>query len=167
MSFVVTGRVRRVFARADAEARAHGHPYLAPEHILLSLAGRPDPQIATVLFNLGISGTRLRQTVSDLIGAGDGPAPDGPLTWTPEALDVVTEARSEVRRLGHRFVAPQHLLLGLVHEPATVAGQVLAQFGAGLAEVRREVASLPVPLRQRIPWRWRTFRPQRPRLRRR
>ena len=128
MSFVVTGRVRRVFARADAEARAHGHPYLAPEHILMSLTGRPDPQIATVLFNLGISGTRLRQTVSDLIGAAHGPAPAGRLTWTPEAVDAVAQAR---------------------------------------AEVRREVAKLPVPLRQRIPWRWRTCRPRRPRLRRR
>src|SRR4051794_24154935 len=60
--------------------------------------------------------------------------------FSPRARQVVVDAQAEARELGHDAVATEHLLLGLLHEPATPASRVLADSGLTLTGVRTEVA---------------------------
>lgn len=48
----------------------------------------------------------------------------------------------EARTLGHNYVGTEHLLLGLLHQPNSVAAQLLIEQGATLDGIRRVVLDL-------------------------
>ena len=61
----------------------------------------------------------------------------GPLTARTHR--AATQAQQEAARQGFRFVEPHHLLLGLLHEPDTLAGRTLQHLGVDPAALRREL----------------------------
>ncbi len=60
--------------------------------------------------------------------------------FTGRARHVVVLSQEEARLLSHNYIGTEHLLLGLLGEPDSVAGQVLAGFGFTIDGVREEVA---------------------------
>lgn len=59
--------------------------------------------------------------------------------FTDRARRVVVLAQEEARLLGHASIGSEHLLLGLVHESDSVAGQALTSAGVTLEALRRWV----------------------------
>ena len=59
--------------------------------------------------------------------------------FTNRARHVVVRSQEEARRLNHNYIGTEHILLGLLGEPESVAGQVLASFGLTRDGVRVEV----------------------------
>jgi ATP-dependent Clp protease ATP-binding subunit ClpC len=62
--------------------------------------------------------------------------------FTDKAIAVVMKAQEEARRLGHNFVGTEQILLGLISESSSIAGQVLAQMGVKLEAARAEVTGI-------------------------
>jgi ATP-dependent Clp protease ATP-binding subunit ClpA len=60
--------------------------------------------------------------------------------FTGRARHVVVLSQEEARLLNHNYIGTEHLLLGLLGEPESIAGQVLAGFGFTIDTVREEVA---------------------------
>jgi ATP-dependent Clp protease ATP-binding subunit ClpC len=56
--------------------------------------------------------------------------------FTDQARRVVVLAQEEARRLNHSQIGTEHLLLGLLREPASLATEVLVSLGVSLEEVR-------------------------------
>src|SRR6266542_675372 len=56
--------------------------------------------------------------------------------FTDQARRVVVLAMEEARRLNHSQIGTEHLLLGLLREPASVATEVLVSVGVSVEEVR-------------------------------
>jgi ATP-dependent Clp protease ATP-binding subunit ClpC len=61
--------------------------------------------------------------------------------FTQRARHVVVLAQEEARLLNHNYIGTEHILLGLLGEPESVAGKVLANFGLARDGVREEVQS--------------------------
>jgi ATP-dependent Clp protease ATP-binding subunit ClpA len=61
--------------------------------------------------------------------------------FTPEARQLVTLAEAESRRLGHRHVGTEHLLLGLLAQGTGPAARALTNLGLTSERVEREVVS--------------------------
>jgi ATP-dependent Clp protease ATP-binding subunit ClpC len=61
--------------------------------------------------------------------------------FTNRARHVVVLAQEEARLLNHNYIGTEHILLGLLGEPESVGGQVLAGFGFTRDGVREEVAA--------------------------
>jgi ATP-dependent Clp protease ATP-binding subunit ClpA len=59
--------------------------------------------------------------------------------FTQRARHTVVLAQEEARQLDHNYIGTEHLLLGLLGEPESVAGVVLARFGITRDAVRAEV----------------------------
>jgi ATP-dependent Clp protease ATP-binding subunit ClpA len=59
--------------------------------------------------------------------------------FTNRARHVVVLAQEEARLLNHNYIGTEHLLLGLLGEPESIAGIVLTNFGITLDLGRREV----------------------------
>ncbi len=57
---------------------------------------------------------------------------------TPRAKKVIELAVDEARRLTHRFIGTEHILLGLLREGEGVAAVVLENFGLHLEQIRTE-----------------------------
>ena len=60
--------------------------------------------------------------------------------FTNRARHVVVLAQEEARLLSHNYIGTEHVLLGLLGEPDSIGGQVLASFGLTRDGVREEVA---------------------------
>jgi ATP-dependent Clp protease ATP-binding subunit ClpC len=60
--------------------------------------------------------------------------------FTDASRSVVVVAQEEARRLRHATIGTEHLLLGVLAQPDSIGGQVLAGAGLDLAGVRRLVA---------------------------
>ena len=59
--------------------------------------------------------------------------------FTKRARRVLTTAGEEARRLNHRFIGTEHILLGLVEEGGGVAMRVLRELGISPEQVRKAV----------------------------
>ena len=136
-----TDRARRVVVLAQEEARMLNHNYIGTEHILLGLIHEGEGVAAKALESLGISLEGVRQQVEEIIGQGQ-QAPSGHIPFTPRAKKVLELSLREALQLGHNYIGPEHMLLGLVREGDGVAAQILVRLGADPNRVRQQVIEL-------------------------
>jgi ATP-dependent Clp protease ATP-binding subunit ClpA len=136
-----TAQARAVFNSAQVEAERLGHNYLGTEHVLLGLFSVEDGVSSKVIASLDLKRDFVRDRVEQIIGRGDGAEP-GRLRLTPVAKQSFERATREAQRLNQRYVAPEHLLLGLAGTEDSVAGRILIERGVTLERARAEVISV-------------------------
>lgn len=85
---------------------------------------------------LGTSKQAAQQRFAALADPPEGQAPFG-LTGT--AADVLDAAAAHARELGHHYVRPEHLVLGLLAQPQELAGEVLTGLGITPEAARQRV----------------------------
>jgi hypothetical protein len=134
-------RARRTVVLAQEEARMLAHNYIGTEHILLGLIHEGEGVAAKTLESLGISLDAVRRQVEEIIGRGQ-QAPSGHIPFTPRSKKVLTLSLQEALQLGHNYVGTEHILLGLIHEGAGVAAQILPRMGADPDGIRQQVMDL-------------------------
>lgn len=82
-----------------------------------------------------------KQAAHERFGALADPAPgQAPFGLTGTAATVLTAAADEARELGHHFVQPEHLVLGLLAQPSETAAEVLTALGVSAPAARELVA---------------------------
>ena len=133
-----TKRARHVLTLAQEEARSFQHNYIGTEHLLLGLVREGEGIAAQVLRNLGVEVNQVRSAVEAIIGRGDRIVL-GEVGFTPRAKKVIELAVDEARRLNHRFIGTEHLLLGLIREGEGIGAGVLESLGVRLDQARTEV----------------------------
>ncbi len=62
--------------------------------------------------------------------------------FTTRARQAVVLAQEEARRLQHNYIGTEHVLLGLLREPESVAGRALARLGVSLDGTRAAVEEI-------------------------
>jgi hypothetical protein len=77
--------------------------------------------------------------------------PQGFGRFTPRARNVVVAAQEEARAAGNPEIAPAHLVLGLLGDPAGLAAQALVAQGLSLAAVRQSAAAALPPAAGEMP----------------
>ena len=82
--------------------------------------------------------------MAEIIGRGQ-QAPSGHIPFTPRAKKVLELSLRESLRLGHHYIGPEHILLGLITEGQGVAVEVLRVLGAPPERVRARVLELAPP----------------------
>jgi hypothetical protein len=86
--------------------------------------------------SLGTSKQAAQQRFAGLTDPTPGRAPFG-LTGT--AADVLAAAGAQAQELGHHYIRPEHLVLGLLAQPEELAGQVLSELGVTVQAAREQV----------------------------
>src|SRR3954451_25362025 len=136
-----TDRARRVVVLAQEEARMLSHNYIGTEHILLGLIHEGEGIAAKALESLDISLEAVRAQVEEVIGQGQ-QAPSGHIPFTPRAKKVLDLSLREALQIGHSYIGPEHILLGLIREGEGVAAQVLVKFVDAFNRARQQVIQL-------------------------
>jgi ATP-dependent Clp protease ATP-binding subunit ClpA len=136
-----TDPARRVVVLAEEEARMLGHDYIGTEHLLLGLVHEGDGVVAEALGSLGISREAVRQRAGEAVGQGRQASPES-IPFLLRAKKALELSRREAFQLGHSYIGPEHILLGLLREGDGVAARVLAGLGADLNRVRQQVIRL-------------------------
>ena len=135
-----TDRARQALTDAQAAAARFDQNYIGPQHILLGVIGVAGDG-AKVLVNLGVELRKVRTAVEFLIDAGQRPVV-GEVGLTPAAKGVIELAIEEARRMEHRYLGTEHLILGILRQGDSVAASVLESLGVNLGDARREVLRL-------------------------
>ncbi|MCK4533402.1 AAA family ATPase, partial [bacterium] len=137
-----TERAQKVILLAQEEAKRLNHDYLGTEHILLGLVALGEGVAATVLINLGVDLEKVRKAVEKIVGVGESVLVLGEVPFTPRAKKVLELAVEEARKMQHRYVGTEHLLLGLIREGEGIAARVLENLKLNLERVRQETINL-------------------------
>src|SRR5215204_5455855 len=135
-----TERSRRVIFFARYEALQYGSPMISPEHILLGLL-REDKTISSrfLPFRNSLSVDSVRREVEERIVLRDRIPQSAELHLAPETKKVLFYANEESRHLKNRHIGPEHLLLGIIREGRSIAGEILTQYGLRVQDIRDEL----------------------------
>ncbi|WP_430811126.1 MULTISPECIES: ATP-dependent Clp protease ATP-binding subunit [unclassified Carboxylicivirga] len=68
------------------------------------------------------------------------------LNFSPRIKDVISYSKEEAERLGNAFIAPEHLMLGILRTGEGVAIEVLERLNADMDRIKR---ALEAPLREK------------------
>ncbi len=137
-----TDRARKVMQLANQEAQRFNHEYIGTEHILLGLIKEGSGVAAEVFRNLGVQIRKIREEVKKQVQSRPDALTMGKLPQTPRASRVIEYSMEEARHLNHNYIGTEHVLLGLLREPDSVAARVLISLGLRLEDVRKEVLGL-------------------------
>ena len=156
-----TERSRKVLSFAKQEAEELGHSYVGTEHLLLGIVREGEGVAATVLMRAGNSlkdvrqytmdviellkqpaegpGAQIKTAVQTLVSAASSPNPAAEMGLTARSKKVIELAVEEARRMSHRYIGTEHLLLGLLREgDGPAAGVLIDKCGLKL-EMAREL----------------------------
>jgi hypothetical protein len=139
MTHSLTNQSRKVLALASRAARSLNHAYVGTEHILLGLIEERSAGVADVLATFQIDAKKILAEIEKLVTRGTQRVALQTLPLTPRAKHAIDDAQNETRLMGEICVAPEHLFLGLINDPAGVACQVLLNLGIMPYDLRKEV----------------------------
>jgi ATP-dependent Clp protease ATP-binding subunit ClpC len=120
---------RELLQRAAERATQFGRREIDTEHLLYEIAGNEAG--AAMLKRLGIEPEDVRAYI-DANAQKREPAQavdEGRMAVSPRLKSAIDRAFLISRELGHSYVAPEHLLFGLVQVQDSFAGQLLGRFG--------------------------------------
>jgi ATP-dependent Clp protease ATP-binding subunit ClpA len=114
-----------------------------------------DAEDAAALKAIGIDLDQVRRAIEENFGPGalrlprDAEPPrkgllrrfygSGHTPFSPRAKKVLELSLREAMRLKHNFIAPEHIMLGLMREGRGLAAQILAEAGVDTAKVRADL----------------------------
>ncbi|MGG5823989.1 ATP-dependent Clp protease ATP-binding subunit [Falsiroseomonas sp. HW251] len=132
----------------EAARTAHewGRREVDTEHLLHALAGTE--VVRTVLEQVKVSSDDLRQQLEREArrpnGAAAAPAPanDTEIGVSPRVKDALGRAFAASRELGHSYVGPEHLLIGLAEEDEGAAGAMLRRLGLTPQSLRQQIVKV-------------------------
>jgi ATP-dependent Clp protease ATP-binding subunit ClpA len=155
-------------AAGAAEARRLGHSYVGTEHVLLVLIRDPDGGAASVLRQLGVSADAVEEALAPCIGGAQPKIDPAALAALGIDLETVRERLEEtfgpgaleetragclgiaprlkqafayaLEHAGDRPLRDEHILLGMLSVPDSLATHVLRQVGVSLPAAEAIVA---------------------------
>ena len=135
-------RARHAMALANQEAGRLKHNYLAPAHIMLGIIGEGHCVATEALRMLDVDLENVRGKVASELGQGDGGGAIGFRAQTQGTKDVIGLAVAEARKLGHRYIGTEHLMLGLLEYDNGIPSKVLHEQGVESAPLREKVLGM-------------------------
>lgn len=140
-----TDRARKVMSLANQECQRFNHEHIGTEHILLGLVKEGCGCGAKALLNLGIDLRRVRLEIEKLVKCGSDMVVMGKIPQSPRAKKAIENAIVASREDGLNYVGTEHVLIGLLKDPDSVACQVLMNLGVSIDNLKAEVSNLLVP----------------------
>ena len=135
-----TRQAGKAWALAHEESRRLQDSYVGADHLLLGLVAEGSGVAATVLAEMGVGLSQIREQVKPGYQAGDWNV-EGSITLQPKLKQVIELASNEARRLNHRSVGTGHLLLALFHDEGMETG-LLELLGGDLDKLRRALGNV-------------------------
>jgi len=129
-------------ALANQEANRLKHEYLAPAHIMLGVIAEGHCVATEALRVLNVDLDRVREQVAKELGEGSSGGGVGLRAQSDATKQVISLAVDEARKLGHRYIGTEHLVLALVAQEKSIPSQVLRAEGVNADSLRERVLGM-------------------------
>lgn len=133
-----TEKARRVIFFARYEVSEFGSKSIEPEHLVLGLL-REDKALISRFLPPNISTEMLRAQIEALLPRREKISTAVEISLSSEAKEVLVDAAEESKNLGHDYIGPEHLLLGLLQQKDSAAEKVLRSNGINLSRVHQQI----------------------------
>ena len=138
----LSSQAEKLLQDAARTATEFGRREVDTEHLLLALTG--SEVVTTILDQFKVSAADLRQQLED--AAPRGKAEDVSETTqigvAPRVKDAMARALQASSDLGHSYVGPEHLLIGLAEEGEGMAADILRRYGLSSQAIRQKVTKV-------------------------
>jgi len=140
-SFLSEAALDRLQAAAE-KAVEFGKDEVDTEHLLLALAD--SPVVQEILREFKLSAGDLKKNVQENAPRGTRKAESGPtqVGVSPRAKSALEHAFVASRELGHSYLGPEHILIGLLEEEDGFAGEMLRKYGLSSHALRQKVVKV-------------------------
>ncbi|MCD5408868.1 ATP-dependent Clp protease ATP-binding subunit, partial [Candidatus Bipolaricaulota bacterium] len=129
---------REALQRAAERAVEFRSQDIDTEHLLLSLL---ESDVVKAIFKaLKLSPEDVEQYIEHNAPKGESEVTSPGLS--PRLKEVLVLAAEEAQRLGHSYIGPEHLLIGLLRESDGLAGQLLRKYGLTPESLRQQVVKV-------------------------
>ncbi|MBS5928461.1 MAG: ATP-dependent Clp protease ATP-binding subunit, partial [Clostridium sp.] len=133
-----TERAQLVIMGAQKESQKFKHGYIGTEHILIGIMAEKGYS-SELLKKYGAEIEEIRNMLEEYLGYGDSLMPKGELLLTPRTKRLFDESIIEAKKLNHKYVSPEHLLLALINEEEGVAYTILCQLRLNFKEIKSDL----------------------------
>jgi len=133
-----TQRAKNAFELAKVAASELGQASVGSEHILLGLSREGGGLAAKVLRESGLEPGLIFDMIVKHAGYGE-KAETSPQDMSPRAKNIVEIATLEAGRLGHNYVGPEHLLMGILREHNCMAVKLIRLTGVDINRLYTDV----------------------------
>jgi len=140
-----TETARRVIFFARYEASQYGSSSINSEHILLGLLREDRAMMSRLVSPIGLEGG-IRSEVERLVNRGERIAISVELPLSADSKKILNIAGEEADRLAHRHIGTEHILLGILRLPDSLAAKLLIARGAKANLIREKIATSPASL---------------------
>jgi len=125
----------------DAAQKAHeyGRTEVDTEHLLFALTG--SDVVRTLLDQFKVDADDLRRQIEKEAKRGEAEN-DIEIGVSPRLKDALNRAFIASNELGHSYLGPEHLLIGLAEEGEGVAAEILRKYGLTSQALRQQVTKI-------------------------
>ena len=131
-------QAKEMLQRAAERAAQSGRREVDTEHLLYVL---PESDVVqTILKQFKVSPADLQAEIDRYSPeqSGDKADPKGEVGVSPRVKSALARAYTAARELGHSYVGPEHLLIGLAEVPDSYAGTLLKRYGLTAQALRQQ-----------------------------
>lgn len=139
----ISENTKEIIQQAAETAVRYGRREVDTEHLLYALV---DSEVVQEIFK------QFKLKSEDIKGYIDANAPKGDqqvtdeknieVSVSPRIKQVLEHAFSSSRQLGHSYIGPEHLLIGLMQEDEGMAGDILRKYGLTPESLRQKVVKV-------------------------
>jgi ATP-dependent Clp protease ATP-binding subunit ClpC len=133
-----TERSMKALNLGAQEAAKLGHNYVGTEHVLLGIA-MEGGQASRILGEINVTPENIINYIEELEGRGEEDGMLQQIPLTPRTKRLMEVARGVARSLNHNYVAPEHMLLGIIAEGEGVALAILEKLEVDLNKLKSDL----------------------------
>lgn len=134
----LTERAQAVILEAENESEKFKHGYVGTEHILLGIL-KEDGYSAKLLKKYGVNSENIRNMIQRYLGYGDIKKTDDNILLTPRTKRLIDESFAAAKRLNHKYVSPEHILLALLNQEEGMAYTILKSLNLNFTIISEEL----------------------------
>lgn len=130
-----TEKARIAISEAHDAAAQMGHNYIGSEHLLLGLIREGSGVAAKILEESGLKADAVTQKINEYIGTGAPLPQQTELPLTPRSKRILEMSAVEARRLGHKYIGTEHILMAIIRDGDGVAAKILSSSGIDFTNI--------------------------------
>lgn len=139
----ISENTKEIIQQAAETAVNFGRREVDTEHLLYALA---DSDVVQEIFKqFKLKSEDIKGYIETNAPKGDQKAADEKnieVTVSPRVKQVLEQAFASSRQLGHSYVGPEHLLIGLLQEDEGMAGDILRKYGLTPESLRQKIVKV-------------------------
>lgn len=133
---LLSDKAQDVLQRAGQFAVSHDHHSIDTEDLLYSLSD--DDVAGHILTQAGIKTSDIKGYIEANVEPGMSSNKSEQISITPRVKSVLELALSAANTMGHSYVGPEHLLIGISEESDGMGGDILRKYGVKPETLRQQ-----------------------------